>query len=347
MATYPHSPERPTATRTESPIDPAGDLFPPQAGTRVLTPTQVIPPNQAIPEPPQAAGPPAPPSSRIEVGHDGHISIEADDATRREILSEVTPDTFYVNLDAIAAAAREAQANGGQQSDPAKRIFVDEQGNVILGRDVNAGDRVSGVTPDTFFRPHTGPIRVQDRVATLTRLPLRTVDLNAIQRAVRNEGRGSENKIFVTPDGDILLGNELGSSDRMSKVTDKKFWSRKQKEETFARTRMPSGTRKVSDGTYDGWFYRITNEFGDSYELFLYYHSGYGVYRVALISPRLGGQLDIHGGHLYEDGTLCLTKKRGSGYPDMGATYAKSALWTRGASCYLRGYGFQFNIGQD
>ena len=42
-----------------------------------------------------------------------------------------------------------------------------------------------------------------------------------------------------------------------------------------------------------------------------------------------------------------LTKRTGSGYPDMGETFAKAALWTRGASCYRRGYGFQFNMGQD
>ena len=180
------------------------------------------------------------------------------------------------------------------------------------------------------------------------------LDLNAIQRAAleaqRNGGQfaDKDHGLYVGQQGEVMLGGEVGDSSRVSEVVGDTFYVRDTLEEDrVARTKMPAGTVYVSDGTYEGYAYSITNQFTDKYDLFIYHHPGFDVYRVALLSPRLGGQLDMHGGHLYSDGTLCLTRDSGSGYRKMEQSYAKSALWTLGASLYLRGYGFQFNVGQD
>jgi hypothetical protein len=113
------------------------------------------------------------------------------------------------------------------------------------------------------------------------------------------------------------------------------------KERKFAGSNMPPGTRYCSDGEYDGWVYRVENEFGDVYLMFLWYDPASSGYSVSLISPPLAGEVNVHNCHLYSDGTLCL--RRGGAYKDMGQAYARSVLWTRGASCYQRGYGFQFS----
>jgi hypothetical protein len=215
------------------------------------------------------------PRTRVEVSPNGAIQIRDDTTAARETMSEVTSDTFYVDLDAIAEAVKAAQRNDGEPVDPSKRVYVGREGEMLLGNEATGGERIAEVTGDTFYAQ-----------------------------------------------------------------------SRLDAEAVFARSNMPANSVRVSDGTYDGWHFTITNEFGDKYGLFLYYHRGFGVYRVALVEPRLGSTVDAHGGHLWPDGTLCLTHRTGSGYPNMGATYAKAALWTRGASCYRRGYGFQFNIGQ-
>lgn len=216
------------------------------------------------------------PTQQIEVSRGGAISLyEAQGAPERR-LSEVPSDTFYGRLDDIANAVREAQANNGVPKDDASRIYTDRDGGIRLGTDVHPGERVSEVTPDTFFG-------------------------------------------------------------RLSLV----------EEARFARDFMPSNTLHVA-APVEGWSFTITNELGDSYSLFMLWNDGFGCYQVLLISPRMdGGIVDSHGTHLWSDGTLCLTHRLGSGYPTMRATYAKAALWTRGASFFRRGHGFQFNIGQS
>ena len=155
-------------------------------------------------------------------------------------------------------------------------------------------------------------------------------------------------RIYVNKEGELCQGSEVTGENRLAEVAGDTFYATRLEDETeFVRNHMPVNTRRTSDGTFDGWYFAITNEFGDTYGLFLYFHKGMGVYRVALVEPRLEGKADAHGGHLWADGHLCLTKRDGSGYKSIETTYAKAALWTRGMSCYRRGYGFQFNIGQD
>jgi hypothetical protein len=197
-----------------------------------------------------------------------------------------------------------------------------------------------------------------DRVSVVTGLTFR-VDLNKLRDALvdaqENGGQPTDpgKQIFVGREGELLMGNEATGTERVARVTSDTFYtawpqSRQEQETEFVRSNMPHNTVAQSDGTYDGWTFTIRNEFGDSYTLFMYYHPSYGVYRVALLDPHMeGGVVDAHGTHLWPDGHLCLTRQHGgSGYPTMAATYAKAAVWIRGASCYRRGYGFQFNDGQ-
>jgi hypothetical protein len=295
----------------------------------------------------------------VEIGRGGAILFHDGTAAGREAATEVTTDTFYtgvidanaggkrasgrvsalthltlaVDLNAIANAVKAAQRNDGQPADPDKRVYVGKEGELRLGDEASDGERIAEVTGDTFYAG--------------------SVNLAAVAQAVRDaQARGGQfvdpdKRVYVSAEGDLYQGGTAARGERLSEVTgDTFFASRTETEAAFARSNMPQNTVRVSDGTYEGWHFTITNEFGDSYGLFLYYHPSYGVYRVALIEPRMEGTVDAHGGHLWPDGTLCLTRATGSGYPSMGATYAKAALWTRGASCYRRGYGFQFNIGQ-
>lgn len=261
------------ATAERQPASPLADLATPRADAQMVPLASVVP-GEVISITDAAVPAPAP---SVEVSPTGAIQFRDDGPEAREVLSEVTTDTFYndsIDLNAIANAVRTAQENGGQPARQKDRIFVNREGGLQMGG-APGGERVAEVTGDTFYA------------------------------------------------------------------------SRLEREAAFVRTSMPRNTVRASDGQVEGWHFTITNEFDDRYGLFLYYSQSYGVYRVALIDPRMEGTVDAHGTHLWPDGTLCLTKKTGSGYSDMGKTFAKAALWTRGASCYRRGYGFQFNVGQD
>jgi hypothetical protein len=184
-------------------------------------------------------------------------------------------------------------------------------------------------------------------------------DLNKIAETIRqNQAAGKVNptepseQIFIDDKGDILFGNQVdpASASRLSRVTQETFYlTREQRlagEQSFVNTNMPAGTYYASDGEYDGWVFEITNEFGDTYQFFLWYDPKDGHYTSSLIAPDLKGKVEIHQCHLYADGRVCLKEAGGPGYPNMSMTYARTALWTRGASCYRRGYGFQLNVGQ-
>jgi hypothetical protein len=245
-------------------------------------------------------------TSRIEVGRGGTIQFRDDTAPTREPLTQVTTDTFYAS---------------------------------------------------TLDSPIAGSGGL-DRVSTLTCLTL-AVDLNKLRDALvtaqENGGQSTDpaKQIYVGREGELLMGNEAVGAERIAEVTTDTFYvfyaqSRVEEESEFVRSNMPQNTVRVSDGTYEGWAFTVSNEFGDAYKLFMYYHPSFGVYRVVLVDPHMeGGVVDAHGTHLWPDGHLCLTREHpGNGYPSMAQTYAKAAVWTRGASCYRRGYGFQFNKGQ-
>ncbi len=181
-------------------------------------------------------------------------------------------------------------------------------------------------------------------------------DLNRIAETIRaNQQAGTpdpehrEMQLYVDKEGDIMFGEQVDprSASRVSRVTQETFYSgRVERERAIVSARLPANTFHASDGTVDGWVYRITNEFNDTYQLFLWWDGAERSYKVSLVEPRLGGSVGVEDCHLYPDGTLCLKRHGGPGYPSLTDAYARSVLWTRGASCYRRGYGFQFNLGQ-
>ena len=165
---------------------------------------------------------------------------------------------------------------------------------------------------------------------------------------IANWGLGiDKNQIQVDNRGEVILGGQADPTRSASVQGDTFYWRDLSAEARTVANKMPANTRKVSDGRVEGYVYDIRNDFADTYTLFIYYSDEHRVYRVALVEPRLGGSVDAHGGHIWPDGTLCLTKQHGSGYPSMEDSYAKSVLWTLGMSLVRRGHEFQFNLGQN
>jgi hypothetical protein len=191
------------------------------------------------------------------------------------------------------------------------------------------------------------------RLSRLTQITFYAPDLNKIAETVRRNQQLAtpdptrpSDQLYATPEGEILTGTVVDpSNERLSRITQETFYSdnstRLVAEQLIAREKMPAGTVYATDGTYEGWVYTVTNEFADVYQLFLWYDPSVAQYKVSLISPPMAGNVSAHGCHLFSDGTLCL--RTAGGYPEMERAYARSVLWTRGASCYQRGYGFQFS----
>ncbi|HUN35532.1 MAG TPA: hypothetical protein VMU95_26335 [Trebonia sp.] len=197
------------------------------------------------------------------------------------------------------------------------------------------------------------------RMSALTRKTFYAPDLSRVARDFRRNqelaatGQQPETQLYADDEGGILTGRVLDRDTarqmRLSMIPPDTFYAdtaaeavRHRKERKFAEESMPEGTIYASDGTYDGWVYEVRNEFGDRYQLYLWWDPSNADYRVSLMEPSLGGSVDAHGCHLFSDGRLCL--RHGGGYAEMEHAYARSVLWTRGASLYMKGQGFQFNI---
>lgn len=265
----------------------------------------------------------------------------------------VVTDAPEAPVSALAAAGRDLDLNELRRrlvdnqrrgedmpADPGKQLFTGPAGEILLGDKVNpeTAERYSVITQERFYAP----------------------DLNKIAQTIReNQQRGvteptaAPRQMFTTPDGQIVMGDEVDpdSADRLSRITQERFYSsesaRLAQERSIIREKLPSNAYQASDGSITGWVYSITNEFTDTYTLFLWYEEGSRTYKVSLVEPMLGGSVGVEDCHLYADGTICLKRQGGPGYRNLEDAYARSVLWTRGASCYRRGYGFQFNVGQE
>lgn len=241
------------------------------------------------------------------------------------------------DLNAVRDRLRDTAAQEYRPGISSAGLVVDPHGNILLAEDAAGlpGRRLSQLTTEVFYSP----------------------DLNRIAETLRANQAGNvadpsrpSEQLFVDERGNILFGDQVNPDDarRLSKVTQETFYSRNLNVERHTvATRLPTHTVPASDGEIDGWLYHVTNEFGDRYDLFLWYESASSSYLVSLIEPRLGGTVGVEDCHLYQDGTLCLKREGGPGYARLEDAYARSVLWTRGASCYRRGYGFQFNVGQE
>ncbi len=238
---------------------------------------------------------------------------------------------------AAARAVAAALARSAARPDPPRVVAVSGEIRLVGPSEREGGRRLSTLTQETFYGP----------------------DLNKIAATVRaNQARNvadpqaPSQQLYVDNYGNIYFGDQLGQASaagrRLSKVTQETFYGDWLQDRDLAEVRstLPPGTTWASDGEVGGWLYTVVNEFGDLYDLFLWWEPASGTYKVSLVSPRLGGEVGVHDCHLYSDGTLCLKREGGSGYPALADAYARSVLWTRGASYFRRGYGFQFNVGQ-
>ncbi|MCW2929840.1 MAG: hypothetical protein JWM19_802 [Actinomycetia bacterium] len=225
-------------------------------------------------------------------------------------------------------------------ADPSRQIFTDNEGNIMLGdqRNPATAHRQSEIPQSVFYAP----------------------DLNKIAQAARENQRRGEvdpadptRQMFTNKDGDILMGDQVDpqNAERYSRITQETFFAadspRLALERRIVGDKMPSNTFQASDGTTTGWVYSVTNEFSDKYTLFAWYDMATATYKVSLVEPDLRGKVGVEDCHLYGDGTICLKREGGHGYRNLEDAYSRSVLWTRGASCYRRGYGFQFNLGQE
>ncbi|MFF7358520.1 hypothetical protein ACFZA1_38730 [Streptomyces filipinensis] len=116
-------------------------------------------------------------------------------------------------------------------------------------------------------------------------------------------------------------------------------------DQRFARTRMPVGTVYVDEPDVCGWAYSITTELAERYTLFAFFDGR--EYRVKLVEPALEqlvrlGIIGAHDGHLYADGTICLSETRGAGQPTLEEAYSKSVLWALGMGFVRNGHRFPF-----
>lgn len=109
----------------------------------------------------------------------------------------------------------------------------------------------------------------------------------------------------------------------------------------FAASHMPPDTEYIDEPEVRGWLYDVTTELGGRYTLLAFFDGR--EYRVKLVAPELEGRIDEHDGHLYRDGTICLSDRPGAGQASLEEAYSKSVLWALGVDFVLHGYTFPFS----
>lgn len=156
--------------------------------------------------------------------------------------------------------------------------------------------------------------------------------------------------IAVDKEGQIIIveinrDGTVSTRRPVSKVPKDTFaadYYRVSNEQRFVNSNMPSNTYRVDEDGIEGWMYEINtgDPYYESYTMFLYYDSGY--YYVKLVDPPYAGKYGVISCHLFSDGTLCLSSNSHGGYPSMEQAYAKSVLWAKGFSQFLRTGTFPF-----
>lgn len=160
-----------------------------------------------------------------------------------------------------------------------------------------------------------------------------------LPEAERRHARAQENRwvlsdVVVTKDGRIAMKEEEHTH-AVSRVTTQIFAARMGEEEAERVARhLPANTRRLGDG----WAYLVPNEFGDMFDLRVYWDRYTRCYRVQLLSPAVEELGQVHRHHLYSDGHLCLSPNAGSGQRRINNAYAESVLWCNGIGAVLRGH---------
>lgn len=157
----------------------------------------------------------------------------------------------------------------------------------------------------------------------------------AQRRHARAQGNGwTLSDVVVTKDGRIAMREEERTH-TVSRVTTQIFAASMEEQEAERVDRhLPTNTTKVGDG----WAYTVTNEFGDVFDLYIYWDRYTRCYRVRLLAPDLERLGEVHRHHLYGDGHLCLSDNLGSGQRRINNAYAESVQWCNGIGAVLRGH---------
>ena len=164
-------------------------------------------------------------------------------------------------------------------------------------------------------------------------LPGRLVQ--AQRRHARAQQMGySLSDVVVTPDGRIAMLEEE-TTHTVSRVTTQIFAATMEEQEAERVNRhLPSNKKKLGEG----WAYTVTNEFGDVFDLFVYWDRYTRCYRVRLLAPAVEQLGDGHRHHIYADGHICLSDTLGSGQRRINNAYAESVQWCNGIGAVLRGH---------
>lgn len=181
-------------------------------------------------------------------------------------------------------------------------------------------------------------LRARTEAARSTAFPLQPVPTR-LSRIIRRHRKAQErgyqvSPVVVTQDGCIATLEETGRQITVSRVTTQIFAAVPWDEATLVRQHLP----RSAFATGGGWVYSVTNDFGDTFELFLYHDDFARSYRVRLITPDISGLGETHRHHLYADGHLCLSNNPGNGQSLLNNAYGESVLWCAGMGAVMRGH---------
>jgi len=198
------------------------------------------------------------------------------------------------------------------------------------------------------------------------------LDLNLLRRTLQENASSGQThpiephrKIVVGRDGKIRHGNELGLADQrelsevpqdlfaglVSMLRQRLFGSqavthvppvapvvrrpggRLARDRAVVREKLPLGTKEISVAGTMGFVYQITDEFGESYTMVIYFDGS--EYQVKVVAPEIEGHYGVAAAHVFSDGRLCLRPPAG-GMPTLAEAYAKSVLWATGFTVFRR-----------
>lgn len=92
---------------------------------------------------------------------------------------------------------------------------------------------------------------------------------------------------------------------------------------------LPSSTGHANiDGT-DYWTFSITCELGNMYVMTAYFDGR--EYQVRVLEPEIPSHYDIHTGHIFSDGRICLNPPA-NGAETLQEAFAKAVIWASGFS---------------
>jgi hypothetical protein len=172
-----------------------------------------------------------------------------------------------------------------------------------------------------------------------------SIDLNKLrERLLRNQQANNPTpsdptqQVWVDSEGQIMDGNQATQNERpVSQVPQRVFASRLEQDRQAVKRFLPANTRekKLKSGQI-GFVFTITCQFGQAYELFLYFDGNN--YQVLVLRPAIEERIrNPHVGHLFTNGQLCLGEGYGNGAPNVQEAYSRSVLWANGITPVILG----------